>query len=212
MRVKVCGMTRSGDVELAVELGAWAVGLVLAPRSPRRLSVEQARRLRASVPVGVLAVGVFQAASREDVIAAVKSCRLDAVQLHGARPEACSGFSVPAYLALGVPRAEIDPVHGSGVAGVLVEPVRSDADRRKGRVPGLAAQRAAWRVAREFKGKAPMVILAGGLTPENVAEAIAAAGPDGVDVSSGVEWAPGLKDPAKMRAFFQAVKAASRFV
>lgn len=209
MKIKVCGMTRREDIELAAELGAWAVGLVLAPRSPRRLSLDQARNLRAAVPAEVLAVGVFQGASRDEVIAAAKSCRLDAVQLHGVEPEECLGFPVPVYLAVGVSGREELPILGPGLAGILVEPARSDADRQEGRVPGPAARLAACRAARKLKGKAPMVLLAGGLTAENAREAIAAAQPDGVDVSSGVERAPGLKAPAKLRAFFWAVGACS---
>lgn len=200
MKVKICGLTRAEDVRLAVELGAWAAGLVFAP-SPRRLSVEKAKNLRGEIPRGVLAVGVFQDASREEILEAVRECSLDAVQLHGSEsPEDCRGFPVPVFKAFSLKGEGRPALKDYEVAGVLLEP-----ERRAGTRPSLQAQRALWKAAAGLKG-ARMLILAGGLDPGNVAEAVRTARPGAVDVSSGVESGPGIKDPAKLRAFFEAVR------
>ncbi|TPW18823.1 MAG: phosphoribosylanthranilate isomerase, partial [Elusimicrobia bacterium] len=103
MKIKVCGITRPQDARLACKLGAWAVGLVFAPESPRRLSVPDARLLRAEIGAGALAVGVFQNAPRAEILAAVSACRLDAVQFHGEEsPADCAGYEVPVFKAFSV--------------------------------------------------------------------------------------------------------------
>lgn len=207
MRVKVCGVTRPQDAALACRLGAWAVGLVFAPASPRRLDLAAARRVRDRIASGVFAVGVFQDPSREEVLAAIEACRLDAVQLHGGQsPEACRDFPVPVFKAFGLSVAKAADVRRYDVAAVIVEPRRTDSDRMKGKAPAAIAQRQAWKAAAALKGQAPLVILAGGLTPENVAEAVGVSQPGAVDVSSGIEKTAGVKDLGKMRAFFKALR------
>ncbi len=201
MKVKICGMTRPQDARLAWELGAWAVGLVFAP-SPRRLSLEAGRSLRRSLPPGLLAVGVFRDAPRPEILAAIRECALDAVQLHGSEaPADCRGFPVPVWKAFEL-KSQRPPVEDYAVAALLLEPAR--ADRERG-APDPRDQRAAWETAAALKGSGPLIILAGGLNPENVAEAVRIAGPDAVDVSSGVESSPGVKDAVKLKAFFQAL-------
>lgn len=192
MKVKVCGLTREEDVERACELGAWACGFVLAP-SPRRLDLARAARLREAVLPGVLAVGVFADASRDEVLLALRDCRFDLLQFHGReRPEDCLGYPVPVIKAL-PPEAGLEAMSlYAGVERFLVEPPRA---RRE-----PETLRACWRFAAQARGRS--IILAGGLTPENVREAATTARPFAVDVSSGVESAPGVKDAARLEAFF----------
>lgn len=191
MRIKICGVTRASDARLAARLGAWAVGMIFVPKTPRFLTVARARKVRAAVPRGVLAVGVFRDPSREELRRAVRRLRLDAVQVYGAVPR---GAGVP-----------VIAVHPSRGKTVLVEPERADAGRRAGRVPSERSRRAAWRKARALGRKGVRVLLAGGLTPENAARAAAAARPWGLDLSSGVERRPGVKDARLLRALFAAL-------
>lgn len=194
MRVKVCGVTRASDARRAAGLGAWAVGMIFVPDTPRFLTLARAKRVRAAIPKGVLAVGVFRDPSRPELLSAVRELRLDAVQIYGKVP---TGLRVPALVA------------GSSRLGpldyVFIEPKRTDADRRAGRGPSERARRAAWRKAASSRRRGRRAVLAGGLTPKNAAEAAAAARPWALDVSSGVESRPGVKDPKKLRAFFAAL-------
>ena len=193
MRVKICGVTRPGDARRAAKLGAWAVGMIFVPETPRFLSIARARRVRAAIPKGVLAVGVFRDPAREELLKVVRELRLDAVQIYGKVP---TGLRVPAFIA---GRSKLGPLDYA-----FLEPERTDADRRAGRGPSERAQRAAWKASAAKKKSRVRVILAGGLTPENAAEAAAAAKPWALDVSSGVESRPGVKSAALLRAFFAA--------
>ena len=195
MRIKVCGVTRASDARLAATLGAWAVGMIFVPHTPRFLTLARAKRVRAAIPKGVLAVGVFRDPVREDLLRAVRELRLDAVQIYGKVP---TGLRVPAFIA------------GSSKLGpcdyVFIEPERSDADRRAGRGVSESARRFSWRSAAAKGRRGARVVLAGGLTPENAAQAAAAAQPWALDVSSGVERRPGVKDARLLRSFFAAVE------
>ena len=204
MRIKVCGLTREEDVRLACRLGAWAVGFVFAPLSPRRVDLKQAARLRAAVAPGVLSVGVFEDGLTPEIEAAVAACRLDAVQLHGVWPLSFELCTVTVFRALGLSRGRLAPVLSQRVSGVLVEPSRTAADRSAGRRLPLDDQRWAWSQALELKRGGLITIVAGGLNVENVGDAVAASRPDAVDVSSGVESALGVKDEGKLKAFFKA--------
>ncbi len=205
MRVKICGLTRAEDVRLAVSAGAWAAGFVFAPGSPRLLSLEEAGPLRREVPAGVLAVGVFADQPKKTILAAVERLGLDVVQLHGSEsPEDCAGFPVPVFKSL--PPALWASVPGGYPAeAFLIEPARPISDRVKGKGPSPDERRRAWDTARAL-GRRAKIILAGGLDPSNAREAVEAAKPYAMDVSSGVESAPGVKSPEKMRAFFGALR------
>jgi phosphoribosylanthranilate isomerase len=194
VRVKICGVTRPADARLAAKLGAWAVGMIFVPETPRFLTPARARRVRAAIPKGVLAVGVFRDPAREELLQAVRDLRLDAVQIYGKVP---TGLRVPAFVAA--------PSKPGPLDYVFLEPQRSDAGRRAGLGLSMRAQRAAWKTAAAKARKGERVILAGGLTPENAAQAAAAAKPWALDVSSGVEKRPGVKSAARLRAFFAAV-------
>ena len=198
MRIKVCGVTRPQDARLAGKLGAWAVGMIFVPNTPRYLTPPKARRVRAAIPKGVLAVGVFRHVAAEELRRVVRELRLDAVQIYGTVPR---GIGVRVIQAVTL---DARPLRGKMV---LIEPARTDADRRAGRGPSVRAQHQAWRTARSWRATGARAILAGGLTPDNAAEAVRLAKPWAVDVSSGVEGAPGLKSAPLLRAFFKAAGA-----
>lgn len=195
MRIKVCGVTRPQDARLAAKLGAWAVGMIFVPNTPRYLTPPKARRVRAAIPKGVLAVGVFKHVAAEELRRVVRELRLDAVQIYGSVPR---GIGVRVIQAVSL---DARPLRGKMV---LLEPSRTDADRRAGRGPSVRAQREAWRTAESWRETGARVILAGGLTPVNAAQAARAAKPWALDVSSGVESRPGIKSPRLLRAFFAA--------
>jgi phosphoribosylanthranilate isomerase len=190
-----CGVTRAADARRAAGLGAWAIGMIFVPDTPRFLTLSRARRVRAAIPKGVLAVGVFRDPSREELLRAVKELSLDAVQIHGRAP---ASLPVPALVS------SVSRVGRRDF--VFLEPRRTDADRRAGRVPSERSRRAIYRKAAALSRRGLRVVLAGGLTPENAAEA-AAARPWALDVSSGVEIRPGSKDLGLMRAFCRAASA-----
>lgn len=199
-RVKICGVTRVEDALLAVELGASAIGLVFWPSSPRCVEPDRARQIANRLPPFVAAVGVFVDQSPEQVREIAAAVRLAAIQLHGG--EHVADFeSLPWRIIKSVPvRGGVRPPDLAGLpASVTVlldahDPVRA----------GGTGQTIDWDVAARIAAERA-VILSGGLRPENVAAAIAAVRPAAVDVASGVEREPGVKDPDKLRAFFAAV-------
>lgn len=194
MRIKVCGVTRPQDARLAGSLGAWAVGMIFVPNTPRYLLPPKARAVRAAIPKGVLAVGVFRHVAASELLRVVRELRLDAVQIYGSVPR---GIGVRVIQAVTL---DARPLRGKMV---LIEPARTDADRRAGRGPSRRAQLKAWTTARSWRSTGARAILAGGLTPGNAAEAAAAARPWALDVSSGVESRPGIKSARLLRAFFE---------
>lgn len=202
MKVKVCGITRLSDALLASDLGASALGFVFWERSPRAVDPESAARIAGRIPADVAPVGVFVDASPAWVRGVVRRVGLAAVQLHGGEAvEDWRGLPARVIKALAV-RSQSDveaalrlPAHVT----VLLDghdPVRRGGT---GRTVDWMLAAAVARRRRTF--------LAGGLRPENVLAAIAAVRPYGVDASSGLEASPGVKEPARLRAFFAAVQA-----
>jgi phosphoribosylanthranilate isomerase len=206
-RIKFCGLTTAGDAELAVSAGAWAIGVIFWPGSPRRCEPDAAAEIAAAVKRRVEVVGVFVNATLDHVADTAESVGLTMLQLHGDEgPSYCS-----------------EAARRTGCRVIKAARVRSGADVQaltrfhtdyhlldsytKG-VPGGTGETFAWEIARAHRGRTP-VILSGGLTPDNVADAIAAVRPFAVDVASGVELSPGHKDPAKLSAFADAAHAAS---
>lgn len=191
----------------AVEAGADACGFIFAD-SPRRVTIEQATELAALVPPPVGRIGVFVDADPGFVEEAVRSCGLTAVQFSGNEsPEECSAVSVPVVKTLGVGTdfglSAIEPYRGLAAAVLL--------DTYDSQRAGGTSRVFSWSAIGILPGRAP-IFVAGGLSPENVAEAIRTMRPFGVDVSSGVESAPGIKDPDKIRAFCAAVRRADEEV
>ena len=203
-KVKVCGITRLPDALLASDLGAAAIGFVFWERSPRAIDPQSAARIAARVPADVAPVGVFVDASPAWVREVVQRVGLAAVQLHGdEQVERWADLPARVVKAVAV-RSTADvqaalrlPAHVT----VLLD--GHDPVRRGGTGRTLDWTLAA-AVARERR-----TFLAGGLRPENVAAAIEAVGPYGIDASSGLEASPGVKSPARLRAFFGAVRTAA---
>lgn len=202
-RIKICGITNAHDARLAVEAGADAVGVIFAA-SPRQVSLEAAAEALAKVPVPVARVGVFVDPSADEVARAVEECGLTAVQLSGHEtPELCNAIGVPVLKALHIGTdfdlSDAEPYRGHAAALLLDTYIAGKA--------GGTSQVFDWQALGEAPDWAPTFV-AGGLNPDNVADCIAALHPFAVDVSSGVEASPGIKDPAKITAFVAAVRDA----
>jgi len=205
--VKLCGLTTTAQAELAAELGAEAVGLIFYPPSHRYVSREQARAIAAvASSAGLLAAGVFVNKAIDEVIAMRDDVGLSAIQLGGDEtPEYCAELaarvSCPLIKSLRLrDDADLDRLDAYALAGATLL-----LDAHVPGVYGGSGTLGNWELARRAAARWP-VILSGGLTPANVAPAIAAVGPRGVDISSGIETAK-VKDPAKMRAFVGAARA-----
>ena len=202
-RIKFCGITRADDARRGAELGVDAIGFVFTRASQRFVGISQARAIRAELPPFVTAVALFMDDEAGWIEEVVSSVQPDLLQFHGAETDRfASSFARPYVKA--VPMASVADAarhvaEFPNAAGFLL-----DSHARGAR--GGTGQAFDW--ARVPAPGTHPYVLAGGLTPQNVAEAIAAVRPYGVDVSSGIESAPGIKDQAKMRAFVTAVRAA----
>ncbi len=207
MRVKICGVTNLDDAAEAVRLGAWAVGLVHYDKSPRRCEAGEAVRIGAAFRRKCEVVGVFVNPELEEVAKAVEDAGLTMVQLNG---EEGTAFCGEVARRAGV--KVIKAIHVASAADVHgAEAFRTDFhlfDRRGKGLWGGGGESFDWGLLRDRRSEVPAIV-AGGLRPENVAEAIAVTHPFAVDVASGVEAEPGRKDHAAMAAFFEAAKAAS---
>jgi phosphoribosylanthranilate isomerase len=203
--IKICGITREEDARAAVDAGAGAVGFVFWPKSPRRVDPERARAIAKTLPPFVTPVGVFVNQSVDEVNAVIRCVRLAAVQLHGDEP-------------VGV----LDRLEAPVIKAVTTEGMAEAADQWPRNVlllvdafdparRGGTGRTVDWDRARLLAGRR-RVLLAGGLTPENVAEAIRRVRPFGIDVSSGVESSPGVKDRALVQALVDAALDAAEGV
>ncbi|MCL7461734.1 phosphoribosylanthranilate isomerase [Pseudomonas sp. NW5] len=202
VRSKICGITRIEDALVAAEAGADAIGLVFWAPSPRAVDLEQARRIVAALPPFVTTVGLFVNAARAEVREVLEAVPLDLLQFHGDEQAAdCEGHGRPYIKALRVkPDEDIAAqcARYPGAAGILL-------DAYVPGIPGGTGERFDWS---RVPAQPPCpIILAGGLTPENVAQAIQQVRPWAVDVSGGVEAGKGRKDAGKVRAFLSAVRA-----
>ncbi len=201
-RVKVCGITNLDDALCAVDAGADALGLVFYPKSPRYVDPDGAREIIRLLPPLVTVVGVFVDAPIQTVREIETYCDLGLLQFHGNEsPEYCAWYTGRVLKAFRMRDANVlDEMKRYDVSGYLL-----DSFSEKGY--GGTGELFDWSLARSAAARKP-VMLAGGLTTENVADAIAAVRPFGVDVSSGVERAAGKKDPGKVQQFLQAVRRA----
>jgi phosphoribosylanthranilate isomerase len=203
VKVKICGITNLRDGMAAAEAGADALGFVFYDQSPRHISVQSAAGLVSQLPPFVMKVGVFVNAPEDLVIRAIRECGLSLLQFHGDElPEYCQQFGLMSMKAFRVRDA-------ASLQTLLSYP--TDAwllDAYSPEKPGGTGEIFNWDLALEAQRWGRPIFLAGGLTPENVAEAVRRARPYGVDVSSGVEAAPGKKDHARVKAFIEAAKAA----
>ncbi len=212
LRIKLCGVRTVEDALLCAEAGADEIGVIFAARSKRRVDLAMAQAIRAALPADLPVVGVFLDAPLDEVLRTVREAGLQAAQLHGAWPAAelhgartaaehhgatAAHDSIPFYAALqvsGVESLEARP----GAARILLDGPA-----------GGSGKSFAWSLAAHARARfAAPLFIAGGLSPENVAQAIAEAQPAGVDVASGIENAHGYKDPARVRAFVRAARGA----
>ena len=199
---KVCGITNPGDAREAADAGADAIGLIFA-ESPREVNVEEARRISVALPDGVLKVGVFVDAEPEKVLQTAREVGLDLAQLHGDEtPEtvaAIRGAGLPVMKALRVRNAEaLAEIQSYGADLIML-------DAWSARVRGGTGETFDWGLAKSVKGRGNIVV-SGGLTPENVREAIEFFEPYGVDASSSLEEKPGKKSGERLRRFVRAAK------
>jgi len=201
-RVKICGITRLEDAEAAVGLGADAIGFILWPKSPRVISLDEAARIANALPPFVTRVGVFVNPSLNEAREAVDRVGLDAVQLHG--DETPAAFRALPVRCLKVATLESDDdIRAVAAWPADVMPLVDAADRERRGGTGRVAN---WTRAAQVSFVRP-IVLSGGLTADNVSQAIAATRPWAVDVSSGVETSPGVKSVERMEKFFAAVAA-----
>jgi phosphoribosylanthranilate isomerase len=202
VRVKICGITNAPDARAALEAGADALGFVFSESSPRNVPLNTAREIISQLPPFAARVGVFFNPAEELVRQAI-TCGLDTLQFHGEEsPEFCGRFGLRAIKGFRLQ----DDVSLLTCMDYKAFPWLLDSY-----VPGQPGGTGAvfnWELAVKAKKSNPAIILAGGLTPANVAEAVHKVRPYAVDVSSGVESAPGKKDLAKLRAFIAAAKVA----
>ncbi len=204
-KIKFCGFTRAEDIVLAAGLGVDYVGLVFAARSPRRVTLEQARSLRAAVPTGIGVVALVMDTPADEVHAIAEALRPDVLQFHGGESDAFAAqFGLPYWKAVAMGG---DP---AAALARLGEHPRAQAflfDGHAAGEPGGSGRRFDWAVLPATLDRP--FLLAGGLDAGNVAAAVALARPWGVDVSSGIEDAPGIKSAHKMRAFVAALRGPS---
>jgi phosphoribosylanthranilate isomerase len=212
-KIKFCGVTREQDAELAVSLGAWAVGLIMWPSSPRAVPLDRAAGLAAQLKRRAEVVGVFVNPTLDELAATVEAVELTTLQLHG---QEGPSFCTEAARRTGCKVIKAVRVH-SGADIQSLAAYHTDfhlLDSYKPGVPGGTGEAFNWdlaaghrRLPRPRGGERVPLILSGGLTPDNVGDAIATVRPFAVDVASGVESAPGYKDHERMRAFAAAVAA-----
>ncbi len=211
IRVKICGLREAAHVAAAVEAGATYIGLVFFPKSPRHLELPAAARLAEAVPPGIAKVALTVNATDAELDAITGSVPLDLLQLHGSESpervvEVRVRYGLPVMKAIGI--AEEADLPALQAYGRVADQLLVDAKPPKGAaLPGGNGLAFDWRLVARKYWPCPWM-LAGGLTPGNVAEAIRLTGAQQVDVSSGVETAPGVKDADLIRAFIAAAKGA----
>jgi phosphoribosylanthranilate isomerase len=203
-RVKICGVTRLADAQLAVELGAWAVGMVFYPASPRCCTLTEAETIGAALRRRIEIAGVFVNATLDEIASVSERVGLTLVQLHGEEG--------PAFCAEVARRTGARTIKAASIRGLFtlrdLERFHTDFHLVDGYAAGLrggTGERFDWSLLSTRRSKRPL-ILGGGLDAEHVAAALATARPFALDVASGVEIAPGIKDPQRMRAFFEAAE------
>ena len=204
-RVKICGITRCEDAQLAVDAGVDAIGLVFYDKSPRFVSNETAAEISQLVPAFVSRVALFKDADKAVIDSVLQAVEIDLIQFHGSETaDFCQQFTLPYIKAIGMKGTE----HDAGFLCSSAEKYRAaKALLLDGHAPGEAGGTGESFDWASIASIDKPVILAGGLTPENVAQAITLVQPFAVDVSSGVESAPGIKDKDKVAAFMKQLGA-----
>ena len=205
-RVKICGITGPADARRAVDLGAWALGMIFWPGSPRACPLDEAEAIAAELHRSAQLTGVFVNATLDEVAETADRCRLSLLQLHGDEGPVYCGEAARRTGARVIKAARVrDAADVQALRAFRTDFHLLDAYAEN--TPGGTGQRFDWDLAR-LHPRTPPVILSGGLTPDNVGQAIEAIRPFAVDTASGTEAEPGRKDAAKLEAFFRAVEAA----
>jgi phosphoribosylanthranilate isomerase len=203
VKVKICGISNVEDAIVAAEAGADALGFIFYEQSPRYVPIEKAAMVVRDLPPLIVKVGVFVNAPEEVVLRAISDCGLNLLQFHGSEsPEYCLQFGLMSMKAFQI---------RDGQSLSQLTDFKTDAwllDAYSSSKLGGTGEKFNWDLAVEARKLGRPIFLAGGLTPENVAEAVRQVQPYAVDVSSGVEASPGKKDHAKVKAFIHAAKAA----
>jgi phosphoribosylanthranilate isomerase len=199
--VKICGITNLADATQASEAGADALGFIFYDQSPRSITVAAAAAIARSLPPFIVKVGVFVDAEEELVYNAIAECQLNLLQFHGAEsPAYCRQFGLMSMKAFRIRDAEsLAQMPSYQTDSWLLDAYSADK-------PGGTGERFNWDLAIKAQKLGRPIFLAGGLTPENVGDAVRRVRPYGVDVSSGVEAVPGRKDHTKVKAFIHAAK------
>lgn len=196
VRIKFCGITNIKDALETAGLGVNALGFVFA-KSPRQVSPEKAKEIIEKLPPWISAVGVFVNEKPEAVSEIAEHCKLDYIQLHGEEsPEYCRNLGLKVIKTI---KNDIEKISDYNVSGFLLDTYDPE-------MAGGTGKTFNWDLALDAKKYGCPIILAGGLTPENIGEAVEKVKPYGVDVSSGIELAPGKKDYEKMKRFVEEVK------
>ena len=199
-QIKFCGINKQADLDYAVALGVDAVGLVFVEASPRYVDIDTAQALSHKADRLIKVVGLFMDASHDFVVRVVKQVHMDYIQFHGTEsPDFCRSFSLPYIKAI--------PMADNLQAGKMIAEHRNTTDilLLDGHRTGESGGRGIAFDWNKLPKLDTAIFIAGGLTPDNVGQAITQCRPQGVDVSSGIESAAGVKDPAKMKAFVDAV-------
>ncbi|HLX11857.1 MAG TPA: phosphoribosylanthranilate isomerase [Bacteroidota bacterium] len=199
-RVKICGITNAEDAQICSEAGADALGFIFYSKSPRFITLEAARMIIASLPPFITPVGVFVNENRDTINRTIAETRIGAIQLSGdERPEDCLGFSVPVIKAFRLTTGgDVTGLADYPIAAALLDGAKDDKYGGTGERADVAL---ASRLAKRYR-----LILAGGLDPSNIVEAIRIVQPYAVDVNSGVELSPGKKDYAKISLLFERLR------
>jgi phosphoribosylanthranilate isomerase len=202
IRIKICGITSLEDAQLAVELGANALGFIFYSKSPRNVSIQAAANICAALPPFVSRVGVFVNEIEYTIEKVLQECGIDTLQFHGDEPPGfCQKFPAKSIKAFQLQNEEsLRQISDYDVDAWLLDSYSPDVRGGSGKVFN-------WDLAIEAKKLGKPIILSGGLTPDNVVSAVQKIQPYAIDVSSGVELSPGKKDADKLRAFFKACRS-----
>jgi phosphoribosylanthranilate isomerase len=202
IRIKICGITREQDALAAAKLGVDALGFIFVKKSPRYISPGDASAIIAHLPPFISRVGVFADEAPENVIEAAREASVDTIQLHGEEtPDYCRGIPFPVIKALGLrPDFDLKRLKEFTVSGILLDTWQKGL---KGGT-GIAGD---WNIAKHIAERCSRTILAGGLGPSNLEAALTTVRPYGVDINSGVEISPGVKNPHKMREAVRIIRA-----
>lgn len=201
IKIKICGITRFEDAKIAANLGVDALGFIFYKNSPRYIDPSNAAEIIKQLPPFISRVGVFVNESVDEISSIIKISGINTLQLHGSEsPEFCKHFSLPVIKSFSIkPDCDLSIIDTYLTSGILL-------DTWNNSMHGGSGKTFDWKIARNICNKFNNVIIAGGLGPANIEEAINSLNPYGVDINSGVEISPGIKNPHKMRELVHIIK------